>query len=439
MRPKQFLPIFDGESLFQKTCKRTSNGMFAPPLIISNVDHRFLIGEQLEEMGLENSGILLEPVGRNTAAPAALAAYIALEKDPDALILLAPSDHLISDEEEFNRALQAAIPVAQAGTIVTFGIKPNEPNTGYGYIKVNNGEGAVKTVERFVEKPDLMKAKEFLQEGCYLWNAGIFLYSAKAMRDAFTRHKPEIWQSVGEAYVKSKVDLDFQRLDLDAFTACPSISFDYAIMEKAQNIACVPMDPNWSDLGAWPAIWESQFKDENKNVSMGEAIYQDASNNLVYSEDAVVSIIGLDNIMVVNTPDALLVAAKDRAQDVKKVVEHLDGNNRQETIHHVRKYRPWGWSEEIAHGDRFKVHSLMIKSGQEMSLQRHMHRAEHWVVVNGTLEIIINDKITLITENQSVYVPLGASHKLSNPGKIPVRMIEIQSGSYIAEDDIFRH
>ncbi|WP_068317014.1 mannose-1-phosphate guanylyltransferase/mannose-6-phosphate isomerase [Polycladidibacter hongkongensis] len=439
-RPKQFLPIFEGESLFQKTCKRTIGPHYLPPLVISNQDHRFLIGEQLSEIGVTPQAIVLEPEGKNTAAPAALAAQIAMRTSPDTLILLAPSDHLIADEAAFDAALQAAIPAAKSGTIVTFGIKPSEPHTGYGYIQLQNGERGPRAskVARFVEKPDLDTARGFLKEGGYLWNAGIFLFSARAMQEAFAQHAAQIWQTVAASLSSARADLDFLRLDPAEFSKTEAISFDYAIMEHAQNIACVPMDPRWSDLGSWSALWESMAKDENGNSSLGEALYEAAENCLVYSQEGLVSVVGLSDVLVVNTKDAVLVTSRDKAQDVKKIVSRLDAERRKETVHHVRAYRPWGWTEEIASGDRFRVQSMMIKPGEHQSLQRHMHRAEHWVVVGGTLEITIDDRTALVSENQSVYVPLGANHKLKNPGQIPVQMIEIQSGSHISEDDILR-
>ncbi|KZL18471.1 mannose-1-phosphate guanylyltransferase/mannose-6-phosphate isomerase [Pseudovibrio sp. WM33] len=437
-RPKQFLPIFSGQSLFQKTCERVSSQQFRAPLVISNQDHRFLIGEQMAELGIEPQAIVLEPCGRNTAAPAALAALMALETDKNAIVLLLPSDHLVADDKEFLCAVDAAHAAAEAGQIVTFGIEPSEPNTGYGYIKLCEGGASVRKVDAFVEKPNLATAEEFLKDGNYLWNAGIFMYSAAAMRDAFLKHAPDIWEQVARASKNARRDLDFLRLEEEAFAQVRNISFDYAIMENEENVACVPTDPGWSDLGSWPAIWESMAKNDEGNSALGEAIFEQSKNCLVYSEDALVSVVGLEDVVVVNTKDALLVAAKDKAQDVKKVVEQLDKANRPETVQHRRVYRPWGWSERISEGERFRVQSMMIEPGKGLTLQRHIHRAEHWVVVSGTLEVTIDGKDELISENQSVFVPLGARHKLQNPGKIPVRMIEVQSGAYIAEDDILR-
>ncbi|MTI17002.1 mannose-1-phosphate guanylyltransferase/mannose-6-phosphate isomerase [Rhodobacteraceae bacterium RKSG542] len=438
-RPKQFLPIFQGESLFQKTVSRTSGSQFTSPLIISNQDHRFLVGEQLAQMEVEPLAVVLEPVGRNTAAPAALASIFALEKNEDALILLLPSDHLIGDEAAFNAAIAEGVSAAKSGQIVTFGIRPSEPHTGYGYIKIKDasGKGAVP-VEAFVEKPSLEKAERFLEVGGYLWNAGIFLFSAQTMKEAFKQHAPEIWSGVEAAYKAAKQDLDFLRLDEELFKQVPSDSIDYAIMEKEKQVACVPMEPKWSDLGSWTAIWENMEKDASGNTALAETGFIDSRNCLVYSDDAYVAVLGLDDVMVVNTKDALLVASKSHAQDVKKVVETLDAQKRSETVKHRRVYRPWGWTEQIAKGDRFQVQSIAIKPDRGMSIQRHIHRAEHWIVVSGTLKVIIDGVSKLVTENQSVFVPLGATHQLFNPGKIEVRMIEVQSGAYIADDDIER-
>lgn len=437
-RPKQFLPLFDGESLFQKTCKRTTGAQFEAPMVISNQDHRFLIGEQLQELGMTAQSILLEPVGRNTAAPAALAAQVALAQDADSLVLLLPSDHMIADDKAFQQAVDTAIPVAAAGHIVTFGIKPDLAHTGYGYIKFVPADEAVLSVDQFVEKPSKQRAEQFLEEGTYLWNAGIFLFSAKAMRDSFLRHAPEIWQGVEVARIKARQDLDFLRLDPQAFEQVPNISLDYAIMEKQAGICCVPMDPQWNDLGSWRAIWETMPKDDAGNTALSEAIFENSTDCLVYSEDALVSVLGLQDVMVVNTKDALLVAAKDQAQAVKTIVAELDREGRPETVQHRRAYRPWGWTEEIARGERFRVQSMMIKPGQGLTMQRHIHRAEHWVVMSGTLEVSVNGETKYVTENESVFVPLGAPHKLKNPGMIEVRMIEVQSGAVIHDEDILR-
>ena len=438
-RPKQFLPIFNGESLFQKTCHRVRGDAFAEPIVIGNNDHRFLMGEQLTEIGVEADTILLEPMGRNTAAPAAMAAIIAAEKDPDALVLLLPSDHLIGREDLFLKAVRDAAPTADAGRIVTFGITPSEPNTGYGYIRLMAGEDPVREVEAFVEKPDLETAKTFLSAGNYVWNAGIFLYSAKAMLEAFEAHQPDLLAAIRAAMATRSRDLDFTRLDSETFSRIENISIDYAIMERAKNVSCVPVSPEWDDLGSWSAIWGVLEKDARGNSGLGDVRFLNADNCLAYADEGLVSVIGLEDIFVIATRDAVLVSHKDKAQDVKKIVEQLEAEGRSETKAHPRAYKPWGYTERISSGDRFSVQSMMIRPGQNLTLQSHLHRTEHWIVVSGTVEITINGEVRLLTESQSAYVPLGAKHKLFNPGKIPVRMIEVQSGTYLDEDDIVRH
>lgn len=438
-RPKQFLPLFEGESLFQKTCKRVSQPGFADPIVIGSNTHRFQMGEQLAELGMAATSILLEPVGRNTAPPALMAAIIAAEADPDALILLLPSDHLIRKEDVFLDAVRAAEGAARDGSIVTFGITPTEPNTGYGYIKVAPGEAPVRSVEKFVEKPDIDRAKAFLEDGSYVWNAGIFLYSAITMITAFKTHQPELFQAVSDVMETRRSDLDFTRLDEASFEKLDDISIDYAIMEKAQNVSCAPVAPEWDDLGSWSAIWTVLDKDERGNSGLGDTRFLESNNCLAYSQQGLVSVIGLEDVMVIATSDSVLVAHKDSAQDVKKVVDQLKAEGRDEVDRHTRAYKPWGYTERINAGDRFAVQSMMIKPGQRVSLQSHLHRTEHWIVVSGTVEITIDGQTSLLTENQSAYVPLGARHTLHNPGKIPVRMIEVQSGTYLAEDDIVRH
>jgi len=438
-RPKQFLPLFGGESLFQKTCRRIDQPDFADPIVIGSNAHRFLMGEQLSALGKQAQLILLEPVGRNTAPPALMAAIIAHEADPDALVLLLPSDHLVGKEDVFLDAVRQAEPAARDGQIVTFGIQPTEPNTGYGYIRVAPGSAPVRPVEAFVEKPDAERAEAFLKDGGYVWNAGIFLFAAGTMIDAFKQHQPALFEDVVAVMNTRHADLDFTRLDEDAFAKLDNISIDYAIMEKAGNVACAPVAPDWDDLGSWSAIWTVLDKDTDGNSALGDARFLDSANCLAYVDRGLVSVIGLEDVMVIATTDSVLVAHKDSAQDVKKVVEQLKSEGRDEVDHHPRVYKPWGYTERINSGDRFAVQSMMIKPGKRLSLQSHLHRAEHWVVVSGTVEITINGQTSLLSENQSAYVPLGAKHTLQNPGKIPVRMIEIQSGTYLAEDDILRH
>lgn len=439
LRPKQFLPMFDGESLFQKTLRRFPPAHFAAPLVICNADHRFLVGEQLAEAGRRAAAIVLEPMGRNTAAPAALAALIALDRDPDALVLLAPSDHLVARPEVFADAVAAAEPAARAGRIVTFGIAPHEPNTGYGYIRLAPAEGRVHPVEAFVEKPDRTRAEAFLAAGNHVWNAGIFLFSARAMLEEFAAHAPQVLERGRLALERARTDLDFLRLDAEAFATVPDISIDYAIMEHCTRAVCVPVDPGWSDLGSWSSVWETSAKGENGNAALGEALFLKAHDNLVVTDTALVSVIGLDRVMVIATKDAILVASQDNAQDVKAIVDRLKADDRREIREHRRAYRPWGWREEIASGDRFQVQEIEIRPGATLTEQSHVNRAEHWVVVSGTLELTLDGERRLVTENQSAYAPVGARHRLANPGRVPTRVIEIQSGAYIGDDDIVRH
>ncbi|GGB42843.1 xanthan biosynthesis protein XanB [Roseibium aquae] len=438
-RPKQFLPIFDGESLFQKTCKRVSGDLYRRPIIIGNNAHRFLIGEQLEEIDCPADTILLEPAGRNTAAPALMAALIAQERDPDALLLLAPSDHLIGREDAFGDAVQMAVEAARAGQIVTFGIKPTSAQTGYGYIRMKQGPGPIYPVEAFVEKPDLETATKFVADASYVWNAGIFLYAASTMIEAFATHRPALLSQVRKTLATRRADLDFTRLDPEEFGKIENISIDYAIMERASNISCVPVDPDWDDLGSWSAIWTVLQKDGAGNCGLGDTRFLGSSNCLAYADEGLVSVIGLEDVLVVATRDSVLVAHRDKAQDVKTIVEQLEAEGRSEADAHPRAYKPWGYSERINAGERFTVQSMMIKPGKRLSLQSHLHRTEHWVVVSGTVEITIDGEVRLLTENQSAYVPLGAKHTLHNPGRIPVRMIEVQSGTYLSDDDIRRH
>ncbi|WP_298982331.1 mannose-1-phosphate guanylyltransferase/mannose-6-phosphate isomerase [uncultured Roseibium sp.] len=438
-RPKQFLTIFDGDSLFQKTCKRVQASGFADPIVIGSNNHRFLIGEQLAELGIDAQSILLEPVGRNTAAPALMAAMTAVETDPDALVLLLPSDHLIRKEDEFIASVVNAEGAARNGAIVTFGITPTEPNTGYGYIKVVSGSDPVRPVDAFVEKPDHARAEEFLRAGDYFWNAGIFLYSAKTMIAAFKSLQPKLFEEVSAVMKTRHADLDFTRLDTATFEKLDNISIDYAIMEKASNVVCAPVAPQWDDLGSWSAIWTVLDKDGDGNSALGDARFLGSKDCLAFADKGLVSVIGLENVMVIATADSVLVAHKDRAQDVKDVVEQLKSEGREEAEKHPRAYKPWGYTERISAGDRFSVQSMLIKPGKQLSLQSHLHRAEHWVVVSGTVEVTIDGDTRLLTENQSAYVPLGARHTLTNPGKIPVRMIEVQSGTYLSEDDIIRY
>ena len=436
--PKQFLKLVGDETLFQQTLKRLSSPLFGAPSVICNNDHRFLAAGQLQEAGMEPEAIVLEPVARNTAPAALTAALLAAREDPKRLVLLLPSDHVIQDEEGFARSIAAGIAAAEAGRIVTFGIAPDRPETGYGYIETR-GDGAVLDVTRFVEKPDRETAEGYLRAGGYFWNAGIFLFSARAMLSAFGKYAPEIFPPCREAVEKAETDLDFLRLDKQAYAACPSISLDYAIMEKAENTGCVPLDSQWSDLGAWPAVWEIMDKDEQGNVARGDVLLHETTNSYAHSMDGtVLSVAGLEGVLAVATRDAVLVASRDHAQDVGKLVEELKARGRRQATEHARVYRPWGWYEGLAEGERYQVKTLMVKPGARLSLQSHHHRAEHWVVVRGTVRVTNGDESFLLSENESTYIPIGNRHRLENPGKLPALLIEVQSGAYLGEDDIVR-
>lgn len=437
--PKQFLAVTGGDkSLFQQSCERFASSSFAPPIVLGSEDHRFIIAEQMREIGISPQAIVLEPCARNTAPAAAVAALMASRQAEDAVLLLAPSDHIITNNEDFLATIQRGLPAARKGALITFGVTPSEPHTGYGYID-SEGTGDVLGVKRFVEKPNIADAMRYVDAGNFYWNAGIFLMSTAALLEAFQIHSPEVLRVAERALRKSQIDFDFMRLDEHAYSHAPDISIDYAIMEKSENVRCVPLATDWSDLGSWPAVWEAVSKDDAGNAAQGDVIFQDAQNCFAHAENGCVAIVGLSDVMVVATKDAVLVTSKEHAQSVKKVVEKLDASGRQEVIFHKRVYRPWGWFEGLDAGERFQVKRIMVKPGAQLSLQSHFHRAEHWIVVCGTLQVTINDQIQLVEENHSTYIPLGARHRLANPGRIPAYLIEVQSGPYLGEDDIVRY
>jgi mannose-1-phosphate guanylyltransferase/mannose-6-phosphate isomerase len=437
--PKQFLALTGGDkSLFQMSCERFAAPEFAPPAVLGSDEHRFIIAEQLRDIGIQPAAIVLEPMGRNTAPAAAIAALLAAARDENALLLLAPSDHVIADAAAFRQTVLQGVAAARQGALITFGVKPDSPHTGYGYIEAEGG-GPALAVKRFVEKPNAQDAAAYLASGNFYWNAGIFLMSARTLLAAFEAHAPEVVEGCRRALNRAQIDLDFLRLDRQAYGAVPDISIDYAIMEKAANVACVPLAADWSDLGAWPAIWELADKDEDGNAAQGDVIFQDVKRSYAYSENACLSVIGLEDVLVVATRDAILVASKAHAQSVKTVVDRLRAGGRPEVEFHKRVYRPWGWFEGLDKGERFQVKRIMVNPGAQLSLQSHFHRAEHWIVVQGTLEVTIDNQVKLLNENQSTYIPLGARHRLANPGKIPAFLIEVQSGTYLGEDDIVRY
>jgi mannose-1-phosphate guanylyltransferase/mannose-6-phosphate isomerase len=440
--PKQLLPLVSERSMLQETLLRLSGITdVTSPMLVCNQEHRFMVAEQMRAIDIIPDAIFLEPVGRNTAPAAAVAALALMAQDVEALMLLLPADHLIGDVHAFERAVAQAAAIAQSGQLVTFGIVPLAAEIGYGYIQrgIKLGDlDNVFSVERFVEKPNLEIAQGYLESGDYFWNSGMFLFKAAAFIAELRKYHPDILTASQTALDRSQRDLDFVRLDTEAFTACPSESIDYAVMERTTNAVVVPADIAWSDIGSWSALWEVGEKDKAGNVMRGDIYSDDACNNLIRAESRMVVAIGVSDLVIVETSDAIMVAHKNRVQDVKKAVEYLKQNDRTEHLNHTRVFRPWGWYEGIDAGDRFQVKRIMVKPGEKLSLQMHHHRAEHWIVVSGTARVTRNDEVLLLTENQSTYIPLGSTHRLENAGKIPLHMIEVQSGAYLGEDDIVR-
>ncbi len=437
--PKQFTELVGEESLFQASARRLSGPGYAAPLVITGADFRFIATEQLAATGIAGGTVLIEPEGRNTA-PAVLAAALWLaRKDPEALMLVAPSDHVIPDPAAFRAAVEAGRAAAEAGTLVTFGIAPDRPETGYGYLELAAApNGGPVPLQRFVEKPDLATAEAMLATGSFLWNAGIFLFSVKAILAAFEAHAPELIAPVTAAVEGGATDLTFFRLDPGPWSQVADISIDYAVMEKADNLSVVPYTGAWSDLGGWDAVWRESGAGV---VTTGAATAIDCADTLLRSESPDLELvgIGLKDTIVVATPDAVLVADASRAQDVKKAVTALKAKGAKQAEAFPRDHRPWGWFETLALADRFQVKRIVVKPGAALSLQSHVHRAEHWIVVSGTAKVTVNDEVRLVTENQSVYIPLGAIHRMENPGRVPMVLIEVQTGVYLGEDDIVRY
>lgn len=437
--PKQFLPLAGELSMLQDTLTRVGGLETADPVVICNDEHRFLVAEQLRQLALEPGAIILEPEGRNTAPAIALAAFHALKSDPDAVLLVLPADHLIRDSEAFLEAVGFALEEARNGALMTFGVIPDAPETGYGYLRLGERRGSqLFELDSFVEKPDAVAAQEYLESGKYYWNSGMFLFSAAAYIAELRTHAPAIAEACEGAMVKADVDMDFLRPDRAAFLACPSDSIDYAVMEHTQHGAVVPLDCGWSDVGAWSTLWQVSEHDAEGNVAVGDVMLEDCDNSYFRSESRLLAAIGVSDIVVVETPDAVLVADKNQVQNVKQIVARLKSEKRSEAALHQRVYRPWGSYESLIEGDRFQVKRITVSPGQQLSLQMHHHRAEHWIVVHGTAEVTCEDKVFTLREDQSTYIPLGHKHRLANPGKIPLELIEVQSGSYLGEDDIVR-
>ncbi|WP_223937853.1 mannose-1-phosphate guanylyltransferase/mannose-6-phosphate isomerase [Aeromonas caviae] len=439
--PKQFLALDGDNTMLQATVNRLEQLSCGQPLVICNEDHRFLVAEQLRQLGKLAHNIILEPAGRNTAPAIALAALTALQtanEGEDPLLLVLAADHVIRDETAFTASVQQAITHAEAGKLVTFGIVPTHAETGYGYIRRGAEQGEAFAVAQFVEKPDVATAERYLASGEYYWNSGMFLFCASRLLAELKAFRPDIHAACVQAVGTINPDLDFVRVDKSAFLACPSDSIDYAVMEKTADAVVVPMDAGWSDVGSWSSLWDISEKDINGNVSRGDVLLHNSQNNYVFSETTLVTTVGVQDLVIVQTKDALLVADKHQVQDVKKIVEFLKTTGRKEQHIHREVYRPWGKYDSIDIGERYQVKRITVKPGEKLSIQMHHHRAEHWIVVSGTASVTNGDSIQLVTENQSVYIPVGQIHALENPGKIMLEMIEVQSGSYLGEDDIVR-
>ena len=439
--PKQLWPLVSERSMIQETALRAAGAGFAAPIVVCNQEHRFLIAEQLRAAGIMGARIVLEPVGRNSAPAILAAALLQAEIDADAVLWMMAADAAIADVPALHVALDRAAQAARAGRIVTFGMKPTAPETGYGYIEVGDplaGIAGVYTLARFVEKPDAATAAALVASGTHLWNSGMFVFTARTLITEMEAHAPEVLTAVRQAVEKRIQDLDFLRLDPESFAAGPNISLDYAVAERTSHAAVVPADIGWSDVGSWNALWELAAKDDAGNAAIGDVILEGARDCYVRSDGILTAVVGLQDAVVVVTEDAVLAMHRDQAQDVKKIVDRLKAAKRQQAVAHNRMYRPWGFYEGLITGDRFQVKRIVVTPGQKLSLQKHFHRAEHWVVVNGSAIVTRDAETLLVRENESVYLPLGCVHRLENPGKIPLTLIEVQSGPYLGEDDIVR-
>ncbi|HER26333.1 MAG TPA: mannose-1-phosphate guanylyltransferase/mannose-6-phosphate isomerase [Rhodospirillales bacterium] len=440
LRPKQFLSLYTDNSLFRDTLDRVTGPQFGPPLAICNDDHRFMVAEIFREAGCEGD-IILEPMARNTAPAIAAAALSIAERDADALMLVLPSDHVITDPDGFLAALTIAAQAARAGNLVTFGMTPHKPETGYGYIRRGaalDGVDGAFAVDRFVEKPDLATAKDYLRSGDYQWNSGIFLFAAKALIEEMETRCPDIIAACRDAVGKGQRDLTFLRLDADAFAGATSISIDHGVMEKTDRAVVIPASFGWSDIGSWSALWDISETDEANNVVLGDAIIDDVSDCYIRSEKPLIAAIGVTDLVIVATDDTVFIAPKDRAQEARTIVTRLAAEGRHEHESHSRVFRPWGHYQNLEQGPGFLVKRIMVKAGEKLSLQYHNHRAEHWVVVSGTATVTNGDDILTLAENQSTYIPLGAKHRLENRTRDELHLVEVQSGDHISEQDIVR-
>ena len=437
--PKQLLSLVNNKTMLQETIDRCSVKQdMQNPLLVCNEDHRFLVAEQAQANGTKFAKILLEPKARNTAPAIALAAEYALKENKDACLVVLPSDQIIKDQHAFDEALVNAIDVAKTGKLVTFGIKPTHPETGYGYIKSQDAYQQGFEIEKFVEKPDKETATLYVESGEYFWNSGMFVFLASRYLQELKQHRPDIADAVSQACQDISSDRDFARVNESLFSNCAAESIDVAVMEKTEHAIVIPLDAEWSDVGSWSALWDVSEKDDDGNVVKGDVIVHNSHNNYIRAEHRLVSTVGLENIVIVETADAVVVANKDQSQDIKKVVDKLRFRSREELSTHQKVYRPWGNYESVDNGSRFQVKRISVKPGAELSLQKHFHRAEHWIVVTGTAEVTCGKEVFLLTENESTYIPLGEVHRLANPGKTDLELIEVQSGNYLGEDDIVR-
>lgn len=442
LHPKQLLPLAQSATMLEATVGRTASPLFAPPLVVTGEDHRFLVREQIAPGSGRGATIILEPCARNTAPAIALAAHWLEAVDPDTLMLVMPSDHVIADEEAFRAAVEMAMPAANAGRLVTFGIEPTRPEVGYGYIEAEAGSAdspGVRRVERFVEKPDLATAEAYCASGSHFWNGGIFLFRPSAFLDELRSFAPDLASACAAAVTGAVADGDFVRPAPGPFAACPAISIDYAVMERTKKAAVVPVSIGWSDVGSWQALWEITPKDERQNILHGDVVAVDSSGSLLRSEaNLTVAAVGVRDLVVVATRDAVLIVPRERSQDTRLVVEALKAAGRDRHSAHPQVHRPWGSYETTDSGDRFQTKRIIVKPGEKLSLQLHHQRSEHWIVVSGTARVTVGDEVRLLQENESTYVPAGTVHRLENPGKIPLHLIEVQCGPYLGEDDIVR-
>ncbi len=435
---KQYLALGGGQTMLQETVARLGGLNHLPPLLICNEDTRFLAAEQMRQIGCVDASILLEPVGRNTAPAIALGALEAVSNGGDPVLLVMPADHKIPNTVEFVNAVQVAVDLANTGKLVTFGITPTHPETGYGYIKGGAPDGAALRVEAFVEKPDHATAQGYLEAGGYYWNSGIFMFRASRYLEELEKFRPDILTICQDAFADKQADLDFLRFNKEVFLSCPEDSIDYAVMEKTDVSVVVPLDAGWSDIGSWAALWDASPKNTDGNCEIGDVVSLNGSGNYINASSRLITAVGCENMVIVETKDAVFVAPKDKVQDVKDLVARLKSENRSEVEYHREVYRPWGKYDSVDMGERYQVKRITVNPGAKLSVQKHFHRAEHWVVVRGTAKVTKGDETILLSENQSTYIPLGEIHALENPGMVPLELIEVQSGSYLGEDDIVR-